>query len=114
MTCFSGGEIQRLGLVRAMIRRPEILVIDDSETEEEFDDTIRFCKEVKFDYIWQHNFSARKGTEAEKLEHQISDNIKHSRIYRIKEEVGKIWCDTRISLPSMNAEDYNVGSKAQG
>lgn len=85
-----------------------------SETEEEFDDTIRFCKEVKFDYIWQRNFSARKGTEAENLEHQISDKIKYSRICRLKEEVGKIWCDTRISLPSMNADDYNVGSKAQG
>jgi len=43
-----------------------------SETIHELSDTIRFCQEVGFDWVWCHSFSARPETPASTLPDQIS------------------------------------------
>ena len=43
-----------------------------SETPEEFEETIKFCNDVIFDWIWCHGFSSRPGTPAATLPGQLS------------------------------------------
>jgi threonylcarbamoyladenosine tRNA methylthiotransferase MtaB len=55
-----------------------------SETEEELNDTIEFCEQVDFDWIYCHDFSARPGTVAAKLPGQFSPEeiLERSRLVR--------------------------------
>lgn len=54
------------------------------ETEEEFQDTVKAVREIKFDMIYQSQYSARKGTYAwDKLKDNISKELKLSRWHTI-------------------------------
>ena len=48
-----------------------IIVGFPSETREELEDTIEFCRQVGFDFLICHGFSARPETEAAKLPNQV-------------------------------------------
>lgn len=48
-----------------------VIVGFPSESIEELNDTIEFCDEVRFDWIYCHGFSARPDTRAAKLQDQI-------------------------------------------
>lgn len=91
-----------------------VIVGFPGETEEEFEDTINFCVEVGFDYIWPHYFSVRKGTESEKFNDWICEETQYLRIIRLKEKVEAVWKNASVSIPSLNIEDYELGTKAQG
>ncbi len=49
-----------------------VIVGSPSETLEELNDTIKFCDEVNFDWIWCHSFSARPDTPMANSPNQIS------------------------------------------
>ena len=49
-----------------------IIVGFPSETREELNDTIEFCEQVGFDWVWCHSFSARPETVAAKLPGQLT------------------------------------------
>ena len=49
------------------------------ETNEEFNKTYEFLKEIKFYKMHIFKFSIRKGTKAEKMENQIAPEIKEKR-----------------------------------
>lgn len=57
----------------------DVIVGFAGETDEEFDITYDFLSQVKFSQMHVFKYSIRKGTVAEKLPNQISDDIKNKR-----------------------------------
>ena len=70
---------------------PEVLFSTDiivgfpEETEEDFEDTLDVVRKVNFEQIFMFIYSRRVGTPADKMENQISEEIKHKRFDRLKE-----------------------------
>ena len=64
----------------------DIIVGFPGETEEDFEDTIDVIRKVKFSQIFMFCYSKRKGTLAEKMEDQISEDIKVERLQKVKKE----------------------------
>lgn len=68
-----------------------------SETSEDLQETIEFCKDIRFDWVWCHSFSARPETPAANLECQIDPvEIKH-RARLVKKSLS---CKTRVTIDS--------------
>jgi len=57
----------------------DIIVGFPGETEEEFNQTLEFVKEIGFSRIHVFKYSPRKGTPAAKFENQINGNTKNKR-----------------------------------
>lgn len=62
----------------------DIIVGFPGETEEDFEDTLDVVRKVKFEQIFMFIYSRRKGTPADKMKNQISEEIKHKRFERLK------------------------------
>jgi len=69
-----------------------------TETEEEFEDTMKLVDEVKYDSIFAFMYSPREGTVASKMEGQIPQEIKQKRVNKllalekkIQKQEGKKW-----------------------
>lgn len=61
-----------------------IIVGFPGETEEDFLKTIEVCKDIKFDYIFCHSYSDRKGTESSILPNKIEGEEILERSRRLK------------------------------
>ncbi|WP_432409275.1 tRNA (N(6)-L-threonylcarbamoyladenosine(37)-C(2))-methylthiotransferase MtaB [Wukongibacter sp. M2B1] len=61
----------------------DIIVGFPGETEEEFNDTFEFVKEMAFSQIHVFKYSPRNGTPAAKFEEQVSGDIKNIRSEKI-------------------------------
>ena len=61
----------------------DIIVGFPGETEEDVNDTIELIKEVRFDAAFTYLYSRRNHTPADKMENQISDEVKHKRFDRL-------------------------------
>ena len=65
---------------------PDVRITSDfivgfpTETDEEFEDTMRLVKEVKFDGIFAFMYSPREGTVAAQMEGQIDEKVKRKRV----------------------------------
>ncbi|MBU5427115.1 tRNA (N(6)-L-threonylcarbamoyladenosine(37)-C(2))-methylthiotransferase MtaB [Tissierella pigra] len=57
----------------------DIIVGFPEETEEEFNQTLEFVKDIRFSKIHVFKYSPRKGTPAAEYKNQIDGNIKNSR-----------------------------------
>ena len=74
-------------LIRAEL--PEAAITTDvivgfpGETEEEFEESYRFCKEMEFARIHVFNYSPREGTEAARLPQQVESKVKKQRSRRM-------------------------------
>jgi tRNA A37 methylthiotransferase MiaB len=64
-----------------------VIVGFPSETAEEFQETIDFCNDVNFDWIWCHGFSSRPGTPAATLPGQLSEEEILERVNLFKASV---------------------------
>ena len=62
----------------------DIIVGFPGESEEDFEDTLDVVKKVGFEQIFMFIYSRRVGTVADKMENQISEEIKHKRFDRLK------------------------------
>lgn len=75
---------------------PDIAISTDiivgflGETEEEFEETLTLCEEVRYDSAFTFLYSVRKGTPAEKFENQIPEEIKHERFNRLVDVINRI------------------------
>ena len=79
---------------------PEVMLTTDiivgfpGETEEEFNNTYNYLKEIKFYKMHIFKYSQRKGTVAQKMPNQIDGNIKEERSNRL------------IELSNKNEKEY--------
>lgn len=103
--------------------RPDISLTTDvivgfpKETEEDFLDTINFCKKIKFTKIHVFPYSRRKGTKADLMDGQIPENIKKERVKRlidVSNNLEKEYLDSFISktvsvLIEEDKDGYSIG-----
>lgn len=68
----------------------DIIVGFPGETEEEFEETLTLCEEVRYDSAFTFLYSVRKGTPAEKFENQIPEEIKHERFNWLVDVINRI------------------------
>lgn len=61
----------------------DVIVGFPGESEEEFENTYNFIKEVDFMQLHVFPYSRRKGTPAASMENQVQENIKHERVNRL-------------------------------
>ena len=87
-----------VGILRNNI--PEVALTTDvivgfpGETDEEFEKTYEFLKEIKFSKMHVFKYSPRKGTKAAEFKNQIDGNTKNKR------------SDILIKLSEENEEDF--------
>lgn len=62
----------------------DIIVGFPGETEEDFEDTLDVVKKVNYEQVYMFIYSRRVGTPGDKMENQISEEIKHERFDRLK------------------------------
>ena len=82
----------------------DIIVGFPGETEEEFEKTYKFLKEIKFYKMHVFKYSPRKGTVAAKMKEQIDGNIKEERSKKL------------IEMSNKNEAEYNntyIGKKVK-
>lgn len=103
----------------------DIIVGFPNETEEQFEDTLSLCEEVKYDAAFTFLYSPRKGTPAAKMEDNVSDATKHERFDRLlkvvevgvlshsKEMLGKVY-DVLVDGPSKKDENVLSGYTETG
>ena len=58
----------------------DVIVGFPGETEEEFNETVSFIKKIDFAEVHVFPFSPRPGTDAAKMDHQISPEVKQQRV----------------------------------
>lgn len=68
----------------------DIIVGFPGETEDEFENTLDMLRKVRFDNIYSFIYSKRRGTPAEKMPDQISDDVKKRRFARLLDVQNKI------------------------
>ncbi|MBO5417075.1 MAG: tRNA (N(6)-L-threonylcarbamoyladenosine(37)-C(2))-methylthiotransferase MtaB [Clostridia bacterium] len=92
-----------IGNVRKIFRNAsittDIIVGFEGETEEEFAESVEFCREIGFLKIHVFPYSMREGTEAAKSKAQIPDNIKKRRAARMAEvgaELYEKYCASQV------------------
>ncbi len=61
----------------------DIIVGFPGETEEDFEGTMNILERVRFDMVFSFIYSPREGTRAAKMENQVSDEAKKSRMARL-------------------------------
>ncbi len=66
-----------------IIIRTQIIAGFPTETDEEFQDTMRLLDEITFDYVEVYEFSARPGTVAAKLEPKVPKDVKRQRFLKL-------------------------------
>ena len=54
-----------------------------NENEEQFNDTLTLCEEVKYDAAFTFLYSPRKGTPAAAMKDNVPDSVKHERFNRL-------------------------------
>lgn len=73
----------------------DIIVGFPGETEEEFSETYKFLKDIKFYKMHIFKYSPRKGTKAAEMKEQVNGNIKEERSKKL------------IELSDENEKEYN-------
>lgn len=73
----------------------DIIVGFPGENEEEFEETYKFLKDIKFYKMHIFKYSPRKGTKASEMKNQVNGNIKEERSKKL------------IELSDENEKEYN-------
>ncbi|MCQ2538695.1 MAG: MiaB/RimO family radical SAM methylthiotransferase, partial [Lachnospiraceae bacterium] len=99
----------------------DIIVGFPGETDEEFKETIEFTKKVAFSKVHVFQYSRRKGTKADTMPDQVSEQIKKSRSGELiahEEKLGQEYAESFIGEPqnilveeieSIDGKDYYTG-----
>lgn len=68
----------------------DIIVGFPSETDEDFSDTLDFCRSVGFLHLHIFPYSKRKGTEAADMPDQVPEQIKKSRLSELEKDGAEV------------------------
>ena len=74
------------------------------ETREDFEDTIDLVKRISFDNAYTFKYSLRKGTPAEKLLEQISEDEKSKRLQELMDTLKNIALEINVKLEGREDE----------
>jgi threonylcarbamoyladenosine tRNA methylthiotransferase MtaB len=81
--------LDRCRLLRESLDNPaittDIIVGFPGETEDEFEQTMRTCRDAGFSKIHAFPFSARRGTPAAEMDDQVPGDLKSERVQRLTE-----------------------------
>lgn len=80
----------RKGLEKQIAISTDIIVGFPGETKENFENTLKLFKQIKFDMAYIAKFSPRPGTAAEKLKNNVPEKEKERRWKILTEELKKI------------------------
>ena len=61
----------------------DIIVAFPTETDEDFEDTMKILEQVRFDMVYSFIYSRREGTKAARMENSISEETKKARMARL-------------------------------
>lgn len=86
------------GNIEGVSLSTDVIVGFPKESEEDFNETIDVIKKVGFSQIYMFCYSRRKGTLADKMEEQITEDIKVKRLQKVKEEFEKIINDSNEQM----------------
>ena len=91
----------------------DVIVGFPGETEEEFNKTYEFLKDIRFYRMHVFKYSPRRGTPAEKMENQVDGNIKEKRSRKLIELSNKNEIEKNESYIGKNVkvlfEEYENG-----
>ena len=76
----------------------DLIVGFPGETEEDFQETLDFLREVKFDAAFTFIYSKRSGTPAATFDNQIDDDIKHRRLEELMAVQNAISLEKNLAL----------------
>jgi tRNA-2-methylthio-N6-dimethylallyladenosine synthase len=68
----------------------DIIVGFPSETDADFEETLRVVEEVRYDSAFTFIYSPRRGTEAADMDGQVPEEVKHERLERLVAVVQRI------------------------
>ncbi|MDD5926897.1 MAG: tRNA (N6-isopentenyl adenosine(37)-C2)-methylthiotransferase MiaB [Firmicutes bacterium] len=68
----------------------DIIVGFPGESEEDFEETLSLCREVRYDSAFTFLYSVREGTPAAKYDNQIPEDVKHERFNRLVDVINGI------------------------
>ena len=80
-----------VAMARLRLAMPDVQFTTDmiagfpGETEEEFEETLRFIREARFLMIHAFPYSRRSGTLADTMPEQVAEAVKHDRVRKITE-----------------------------
>ena len=63
----------------------DVIVGFPGETDEDFNNTLKYCKEIKFAKIHVFPYSDRNGTVASRMNNKVPGNIKKDRVRKLLE-----------------------------
>ena len=90
------------------IHRPQLSLSSDfivgfpGETDDDFEDTMKFVEEIGFDQSFSFIYSARPGTPAASLEDNVSDRVKNHRLHRLQRLINEM--SSHYSNEMLNTE----------
>lgn len=116
---------EKCGLLRSYYEHPaittDVIAGFPGETEEEFETTRRFVREVRLADIHVFPYSVRNGTKAAKMPEQVAPEIRHRRSAQLIEDAAKLqkeyreWFSGRTEnvlfeeVQRIQEEEYLVG-----
>ena len=83
----------------------DLIVGFPGETDKDFEDTCSLVEEVQYDGVFAFMFSRRSGTVADKMENQISEEVKKERIHKLLAITKGI---TKENNKKSIGQEYNV------
>ncbi len=83
----------------------DLIVGFPGETDKDFEDTCSLVEEVQYDGVFAFMFSRRSGTLADKMDNQISEEVKKERIHKLLAITKGI---TKENNKKSIGQEYNV------
>ena len=93
-----------IGSVPEITLTSDIIVGFPTETDQDFEDTMRMLETVRFDMVYSFIYSKREGTKAARMESNISEETKKARMARLLDVQCKI---------SHEVNDTYIGKKVK-
>lgn len=94
--------LEKVALLRSLVPNvslgTDIIVGFPTETEEEFQETYRMMKELRFSVAFIFAYSQRKGTPAMRWRDDVPEEVKQERLHRLMELQETIYKEERSAL----------------